>query len=301
MPFSNAPCSNDEGGNGGHGDCNCLAEVIFHFTPPDIKLRTLGKSDYSMTKLLFHGQAGYSKGQILGPACWPHQDLLAVQEGELLLQTAKGSIHLNSGDAVWIPPRLRFHGSIETDKGLIWVIHFSGRAAPSSASDECGLLVYRRGVTSDLAARLMERIHLLHRGDDWPPQAVNYLSALLSEVEHNGASQQDEQERFFRTLEKWCRENLSKAISLEDMARQVGLSTSHFRKLFRERYGVSAGKFLQELRFNEAGRLLQESLLSLKEVSYQVGYADATSFSRAFAKQFQIAPAQWRKKQRSII
>ena len=72
------------------------------------------------------------------------------------------------------------------------------------------------------------------------------------------------------------------------------MSASWFRKQFKERYGSSPTQYRHQLIFDKAKRLLELTNLSIKEITYQLGYDSQNYFSRAFKKQEGLSPAQYR-------
>ena len=256
-------------------------------------------------KLLFHGVGVYAEGKRFGPARWPHHDLLIVQEGGVLLRTPKGELHLSASDGVLIPPGLHFEGSAVNGKIMIWVLHFRElklKAQMFTPQREAGLWVFREGISSDLAEALMERLHQTYQGESrWAVHGERYLSALLAEMSRNRWRQVAGNERWLNDLEQWARERLGQGITVNDLAAHSGLSASHFRKLFRERTNSPAGRFLRELRMEEARNLLQQTTMGLKEIAFRLGYSDAVAVHHAFAARFRRSPSAFRKMAMSAV
>lgn len=248
-------------------------------------------------KLLFHGIGLYREHQLYGPAKWPHPDLFVLREGQIVFNTPKGSLDLHQGDAVWIPPGLRFHGHIESERAAFWVLHFRGKLDVTDFTSEFagGVGLFRGGTGSDLAQGLMSRLHQLYLGHSkWPPLAEHLLPALLTEISRNSRAPHSHDD-WGHDLEQWARDHLAEGIGVRELAQQAALSESHFRKLFTARRGYSPGRFLHDLRLDEARHLLQQTTLSLKEIGDHVGYGDAVAFHRAFTDTFQITPTNFRK------
>jgi len=88
--------------------------------------------------------------------------------------------------------------------------------------------------------------------------------------------------------------NYAKDISDAALATQLGLSTSHFRYLFKQTTGQPFHKYLMALRLEKAKRLLQEDDLSVSSVARSVGFSGLAHFSRAFAQRFSINPTSIR-------
>lgn len=88
------------------------------------------------------------------------------------------------------------------------------------------------------------------------------------------------------------------AINLTDagIAQKLGLSTSHFRFLFKQATGQPFHRYLVSVRLEKAHRLLVEESMSVSEVAEAVGFAGLSHFSRAFAARFQTNPARVRRR-----
>jgi transcriptional regulator GlxA family with amidase domain len=80
------------------------------------------------------------------------------------------------------------------------------------------------------------------------------------------------------------------------MADTVNLSTWWLCHLFKAELGTSPERFLARLRMEKAKSLLENSFLSVKEVTTQVGMSDAGHFSRNFKAAYGLTPAKWREK-----
>lgn len=70
------------------------------------------------------------------------------------------------------------------------------------------------------------------------------------------------------------RENVITGISPEEVAQQINMGYSRFRKLFKEYTNVSPAWFISELKFQKAKNLLLNSSMNVKEIGYMVGYKD---------------------------
>lgn len=247
-------------------------------------------------KLLYHGIGYYKNGTPFGPSSWPHHDLFIVQKGALRFQTDAGSMSLRDGDAVIIPPHVRFHGVSKNDACTMWVLHFQHKGFQPrhySRSRQAGVWMLPKAVASELAGRVMERLSSLYHGaSEWHRGAEVYFFALLEELRFVAQTSDTPWDR----LTFWAKGHLSENMTVEKLARQAGFSISHFRTLFEAQTGQPPGRFLLELRMKEARRLLLESPFNLKEISTMIGYGDQVAFHRAFATYNGITPAQFRKR-----
>ena len=89
--------------------------------------------------------------------------------------------------------------------------------------------------------------------------------------------------------------NFAKNINDSSVAEQLGLSTSHFRFLFKEVTGQPFHKYLISLRLERAKKLLMENNLPVSEVAAAVGFHGLAHFSRAFTARFAVSPTNLRR------
>lgn len=94
-------------------------------------------------------------------------------------------------------------------------------------------------------------------------------------------------------------ENYMEDISIEKLSRLCHISTSHFRRLFRQALGWAPLEYVQSVRIDRACALLYNCSQSVTEIGLQVGYPSPSSFNRQFRRIHGISPSQWRQKMRS--
>jgi AraC family transcriptional regulator, arabinose operon regulatory protein len=87
---------------------------------------------------------------------------------------------------------------------------------------------------------------------------------------------------------------------ISDLAGGVSLSNSRLGHLFKAKTGSSLNAFLANERLEKAADLLRWTEMSVKEITYSIGYCQEPSFNRAFKKRFDSSPASYRKRQRLL-
>lgn len=80
----------------------------------------------------------------------------------------------------------------------------------------------------------------------------------------------------------------------ETLARELGVSYSHFRREFRRVTGMPPHHYLSRLRLDRARRLLGSSAVGLDELADRLGYSSAFHLSAAFKQAFGVSPKMWR-------
>ena len=82
--------------------------------------------------------------------------------------------------------------------------------------------------------------------------------------------------------------------SAGSLAREVALSRSAFIERFTGLVGVPPIRYLTVWRLQTARLRLRESPQSIGQIAHAVGYGAEEAFSRAFKREFGVAPGRWR-------
>jgi AraC-like DNA-binding protein len=90
-------------------------------------------------------------------------------------------------------------------------------------------------------------------------------------------------------------ENPSYPWTISELARQVGLSRSRLADRFRHYLGESPMAYLALWRLKLGAEILQNTNDSVAEIALSVGYGSEAAFNRAFKRQFDSPPAQFRR------
>ncbi|MFP4165898.1 MAG: helix-turn-helix domain-containing protein [Opitutales bacterium] len=81
----------------------------------------------------------------------------------------------------------------------------------------------------------------------------------------------------------------------EEIARAVGLSTSHFSRLFHRRTGLRYTEYMNEVRLQYARRELRERNAPVTQVAMDAGYRSISQFNRQFKSHYGVSPLRYRK------
>ncbi|MCY1270660.1 HTH-type transcriptional regulator CdhR [compost metagenome] len=96
-------------------------------------------------------------------------------------------------------------------------------------------------------------------------------------------------------IQQWLEEHFADKFRFEDVAREHGMSIRNFMRRFQAATGDKPLHYLQRLRIETAKGLLSATRKSIKTISYEVGYDDASFFARLFRQHTQLSPNQYRR------
>jgi AraC family transcriptional regulator of arabinose operon len=89
--------------------------------------------------------------------------------------------------------------------------------------------------------------------------------------------------------------NLRRQLVIRDLASIVNLSPGRLAHLFKSEVGLSPQRYAKNVRLEKAKKLLESGVLSVKEISSEIGFPNVSSFCRCFKARYSTTPGQYRK------
>jgi AraC-like DNA-binding protein/quercetin dioxygenase-like cupin family protein len=174
---------------------------------------------------------------------------------------------------------------------------FPSQALPEAVFGQCRII--EDGLFADQALSTLRRIVFESRQGGIGSQELSLSLAMQLVV---GAARLSEQTSTTRTAEArilaYGRE-LEQSFWIDErmnaVAARMGMSRRSFSGHFRKVFGKSWLDHIHDLRIHHAARLLKESSLPIKTISFECGYHDISHFYRRFSLQMKMSPQNWRK------
>lgn len=88
--------------------------------------------------------------------------------------------------------------------------------------------------------------------------------------------------------------NLREKLTVEELARDAGLSRSHFSRAFQAATGQTPQEFIITRRISRAREMLKETDRSIAEIAAAAGFSSQAHLSSAFKKRLGVSPARYR-------
>jgi AraC-like DNA-binding protein len=111
---------------------------------------------------------------------------------------------------------------------------------------------------------------------------------------HQARDRSGEGERLLDSVRALIVASLPKAIDVDALASQFGMTRSHFSHFFRSRTGLTPARFATEVRVHEAARMLVDRPTPLKQIALRCGFANPSHFCRIFRRFQHMSPASYR-------
>ncbi len=128
--------------------------------------------------------------------------------------------------------------------------------------------------------------------------ASRFVELVADEKTRASRPSVTDRRRVMRAAE-WLEHSSTTAVHLEDAARQAGLSSFHFLRVFASVLGVTPHQYLVRARLRNAARLLvRDESRSVTDIAYAVGFGDLSNFVRTFGRAAGVSPARFRRRAR---
>lgn len=96
-------------------------------------------------------------------------------------------------------------------------------------------------------------------------------------------------------------QELDQSFSSSYIAREVGLSRSHFSTMFKKTVGESFITFIEKLKIKAACELLENTSLPLQNIGEKIGIQDGKYFSKWFKKCMGRTPSEYRQNKKQNV
>jgi AraC-like DNA-binding protein len=94
---------------------------------------------------------------------------------------------------------------------------------------------------------------------------------------------------------EYMNSHFQEELAVDDLARVIGLSASHFSRLFKKETGSTPLDFLIDVRLGKARKMLARSDASITDIAFRCGFNSSSHFSFSFNNRFEISPTEYRK------
>ena len=157
------------------------------------------------------------------------------------------------------------------------------------------------GKTRQNVAELLET--LLHTDDNhriiYLMEALNTIAeckqlAMLSSIGFRYDLVENEKDRI-NAIYDYSMKNFKRAIQLDEIANVANISPNSFCRYFKSRTRKTYSQFLIEIRVGHACKLLIENNLSIKQLCYESGFNNFTSFHKYFKMITSKSPLTYQK------
>ncbi|MBQ5938207.1 MAG: helix-turn-helix domain-containing protein [Bacteroidaceae bacterium] len=252
------------------------------------------------------------------PVGHPKDHLFSPEGGRILQDThilyiIKGSgwftsshqatTHISAGDAIILFPG-EWH-SYAPDPRTGWTeawVGFTGEFAEKMLARygfDVSNPIYNVGVSNKLCIAFEHAYDVAEKQlPAYQQQLAGYIGLIISIIyakRQQRPYQNNPNMNHINLAMKFMRQNLYHNISMEDVAVEVGMGYTRFRKVFKECTGFPPNQYFLRLKMERAKECLLGSALSCKEIAFELGFDSESYFVKVFRAHEGLSPLAFRK------
>ena len=224
-------------------------------------------------------------------------ELIYVLSGTLDMFEENREFHLEKGERLLLFPGRR-HGGLSAyspDLSFFWM-HFT--PADDDAQDVLRTCPPHAPVRDPEAFTAFCNLLLLEQKSEENAESCNYLASLLIRKAETAPPETVPERAPLRLIEEADRFILlhfEEEISTSLIAEQLQCHPDYLGRIYAETRRCTIGDAIRKKRIAHACRLLEHSMMSVKQIAYESGFNDPSHFRRQFFRECSVTPRQYRQ------
>ena len=98
-----------------------------------------------------------------------------------------------------------------------------------------------------------------------------------------------------QVVQDWVVDHLAEELTIEILAEKASMSPRNFARVFLREIGITPAKYIEKVRLEAARRRLEETRLTIDEISNECGIGNADGLRRLFLRHMRTTPSDYRK------
>lgn len=238
-------------------------------------------------------------------------DFWYVENGEIELRIQDEVFIVREGDLILFSPRIAYTATVLSDNCTFIFTHFD------FSLGEHAHILDTFDLPGIIPSHLVEQEITLYREaytqyiQNVPLSAIRLkgsLTILLSKIieKYGSGHYKGEFNQHLKDTKNisgditnlqpvftYIQQNFSNCIRIDELSPLVGMSEKYFISYFKKVIGVTPGRYIYQLKMNEARKLLFSKQYTIQQIASMLGYSDPYSFSKSFKKYYTTSPSEF--------
>ncbi len=119
-----------------------------------------------------------------------------------------------------------------------------------------------------------------------------YIVLILNSI----GMQDNKQDNLIELIEEYIKNNYHKKLTLQNLSAELFVTPDYCGRLLKNKFNKSFNEYISEIRIEKAKKLLNETNLSVENISDEIGYSNPKYFFKVFKKMTRYSPIEYRNK-----
>ncbi|MDO5416527.1 MAG: AraC family transcriptional regulator [Lachnospiraceae bacterium] len=218
-----------------------------------------------------------------------HQDYLEAEPATILFLGISNEIFEEIMNSHVAAGRIQtfLQSALLKQKNLLQYLHFKPAAASKAPLEDCLTSLLKELILHDEASDRICRGLLMRV---FRILSTDYDFSLSKEL------RKEMNWLLYEEITGYIRANLPD-ITIQQLCRRFHFQEDYYNRLLKQKTGMTYTEYIQNLRLEEAERLLRQTDYSIEQIANLVGYQNKGYFYRIFTRRYQMTPARFRKMQ----
>lgn len=225
-----------------------------------------------------------------------------VTEGKGILEIGQEAFSLNPGTIIIICSDQQHRYSFKETQGLTTnYIGINGKLA-NHFFNEIKILNKKCIVENDISAKIVNSFYrIFELGQNQEKGYQQIASGMIIQIlaqmvllKKNDDCYRKQIEKIVQTAQFQMREKIYDNFEPKQLAEDLNMSYSNFRKMFKKHTGESPHQYYLDLKLMRAKELLITTNMSIKEIAYELNFQTVYYFSRIFKRKMNLTPSEVR-------
>lgn len=203
---------------------------------------------------------------------------------------------LISGEMLLISP-YTIHSLRVDSNSHAWIGVFSEDFIPTFANKNRFLIFSKFRCNEKTESFLKEFLFNLEKPDLYLHKSCLYM--VCDGCIHNAMPvQRNNDVKFIEDVIKYITDNLNDDINAKTMSGVLGFERHYFSKLFHNYFSMNFKEFVNNFRFEQACKMLNEKQKNIAQISEECGFGSIRNFNLIFRKLSGMTPSQYRNQKK---
>lgn len=217
-------------------------------------------------------------------------EIVFVKTGTLEVNIENNKYIVDSGNAILISP-YEIHSFVTEESNQVFSCIFSPEIV-----EDFYIFTKEKKFLNPVFNFLNCDITLLDEKLNNYFEKKSVLYAVCSKVLKNGTENRKDTKNYelLSKISSYINENICDDISLKTLCIELGYSYNYISGIFKNGFGMNFSSYVNQIRLENASRLLISTNLTSSQISDKCGYKTIRNFNFAFKNYFNMTPKEYR-------